>query len=140
MDYIDDYKSCNRTYATLLIYPGEISADTVTHLLGLEPTRTSKAEDFPVKIVNGWFLSSKGHVQSKDSRRHIDYLLGLILPLKDKLEELKDTGACIEICCYWESASGNGGPTMSPPQMSILGELEIELWWDIWFSEHDSSV
>ena len=138
MKYLDNYQACNRTYATLLIYPGEASIESISFTLGLKPTHTSEAQDLPRKKLRGWFLSTQESINSKDSRRHIDHLIDLILPLIEKLDKLRESGVRIEICCFWESASGNGGPTMSPTQMKALGELNLELWWDIWFSDDEN--
>ena len=137
MNYIDDYKSCSRTYATLLIYTGGAPPDTITFTLGLAPTRVSVAQSEPRKKVNCWFLSSQDIIESKDSRRHIDYIVALVLPVKEKLAQLQSEGCRIEVSCFWESVSGNGGPTISPSQMKALGELNLELWWDIWFAERE---
>ena len=137
MNYIDDYKSCSRTYATLLIYTGERSPGEITLALGLAPTRVSVAQNGPRDKVNGWFLSSQGIIESKDSRRHIDYIVALVHPLEEKLAQIQRNGCRIEVSCFWESASGNGGPSMSPSQMKALGELNLELCWDIWFAERE---
>lgn len=135
MEYIDDYPSCSRTYATLLIYPKGQHPDEITKTLGMHPTRISVKGDGPLgrKRVNGWFLSSQEIVESKDSRRHIDWLLDQIDPISLKITELQNSGARIKISCFWESISGNGGPTLSPKQMKRLASYNIELWWDIWF-------
>jgi hypothetical protein len=37
--------------------------------------------------------------------------------------------------CPWESKSGQGGPTMDPEQMKILGKLNIELGFEFWYCE-----
>ena len=137
MNYIDDYKSCVRTYATLLIYTGDRPPDDITVALGLAPTRVSLAQDLPRKKLNGWFLSSQDLVDSRDSRRHIDYIVSLVLPIREMIAQLQGEGCRVELSCFWESVSGNGGPTMSPSQMKALGELNIELWWDIWFAEQE---
>ena len=135
MSYIDYYKSCNRTYATLLIYTGETLPDEVTRVLGISPTRISLAVDTPRRNLNGWFLSSQDVIESKDSRSQIDYIIEVISPVKEKIVQLQSAGFDIGVLCFWESATGNGGPTLSPRQMRVLGELNIELSWDIWFAD-----
>lgn len=134
MTYIDDYSSCERTYATLRIYPGEVSPFVVTQALGLEPTRISvKGEKSPLH-VNGWFFSSQGTIESKDSRRHIDWLLDQVEPVAKELDALRLSGAKADISCFWESSTGNGGPTLSPEQMKRLCQMNLSVGWDVWFS------
>ena len=134
IDYIDDYSACDRTYATLRIYPSDKPPQHITDFLGIEPTRTSIYSEDKGK-VNGWFLSSQDYVTSRDSRRHIDWILDQIEPLKIKFLELHKSKIMIDICCFWESSTGNGGPTISPKQMKRLVKFDLELWWDVWFSE-----
>jgi hypothetical protein len=80
----DAYRTCERTCAKLLIYPGEMHPSRVTELLGVSPTRQVVAGEVSPPIssglrrvgkINGWFLSSEEHVESKDVRRHLDWLL-----------------------------------------------------------------
>lgn len=137
MSYIDDYSSCSRTYATLLIYTGEVPPGEVTRILGIPPTTISIAADIPRKKVNGWFLSSQDIIESKDSRRHIDYIIEVVSPVKDRIGQLQSRGFQIGVLCFWESATGNGGPTLSPNQMKELGQLNLELSWDIWFADSE---
>jgi hypothetical protein len=46
-------------------------------------------------------------------------------------------GFKIDITSFWVSTSGNGGPTISPYQMRRLADLEIEIWWDIYFYDDE---
>ena len=34
------------------------------------------------------------------------------------------------ISCFWVSASHHGGPVLSPKEMRILADLDIEIWFD----------
>lgn len=136
MDYIDDYAACEETYATFQIYPSNKDPDEVTNYLGIKPSKTVLAgmAGGNRRAINGWFLSTKGKVSSKDSRRHIDWLLDKIQHAAEQIRELKNNGARVDICCFWISATGNGGPVLSPRQMTRLSDLDLDVWWDIWFS------
>src|SRR4051812_35833881 len=98
--YDDDYATCAKTHATLLIYPGDIDPVVVTERLGIEPTCWQRRGEViprpgrPPKIapVSGWFLKSKGEVESRDSRRHIDWLLDLVAPKADAVRSLQEIG------------------------------------------------
>ena len=139
-DYDDDYETCARTYATLCIYPGEIDPDAVTERLGIEPSgwqrrgETSHASGrMPtVATLNGWFLCSRGEIESRDSRRHIDWLLSQLMPKAEAVHSLQMMGCRMDISCYWLSQQGEGGPTLRPAQMRKLADLNIELWFDFY--------
>lgn len=51
------------------------------------------------------------------------------------LVALQAAGAKVELYTFWESASGQGGPTLFPSQMKRLGELGIDVEWDFRFPE-----
>ena len=74
--YNDDYKTCSTTYATLRIIG--LSPDEVTLRLGVSPTDSFARGDVRHAARmrhDGWFLSSKEAVDSKDVRRHLDWIL-----------------------------------------------------------------
>ena len=138
--YDDDYPTCARTYATLRIYPGLLDPAIVTERLGLDPSGVQRVSDARQAIgrrpgcvpLNGWFLSTKGLLKSKDTRRHLDLLLERIGPKKEALHSLRSEGARMDISCFWASEEGHGGPTISPAQMGMLAELDLELWIDLY--------
>jgi len=135
MNYIDDYSACERTYATLRIYPSSISTDEISKFLGLKPTRTSLAGVKSAQHINGWFLSTQGQLESRDCRRHIDWLLDQIESVQTEFIELLAKEVEVDISCFWVSSTGNGGPTICPLQMSRLVKFNLSVSWDIWFSE-----
>ena len=132
MNYIDDYSSCERTYATLRIYPAVASPSEVSKRIGLNPTNASIANTKHLNQVNGWFLSSEGVVNSKDSRRHIDWLLDQIEPVQTEFLKLTNLEAKANISCYWLSSQGHGGPIISPYQMERLVKLNLSVDWDVY--------
>lgn len=133
IEYNDNYETCYKTYATFRIYTGEIDPNKITEILNIEPSEVIlKGMGRRKNFVNGWFISSEDKIDSKDSRRHIDWLLNQIYPLKDKILELISKDYKIDISCYWSSMHGTGGPTLSPYQMKKLSELNIEIWFDFY--------
>lgn len=136
--YNDDYETCNETYVTLRLNSDSLSPQAITNFLGIEPSETiekgvgTNILTHEVTNHNTWLLTSENIINSKDSRRHIDYLVDKLLPIREKLKILASHGAKIDICCLWFSESGHGGPTLSPQQLSKLGELGIDLWFDFY--------
>ncbi len=144
-DYDDDYPTCRGTYAGLRIYHDDLDPDRITGLLGIEPSDTQvKGRVITTQYgrkfkppIGGWFLSSKGIVESRDVRRHVDWILDRLESKDDALKGLQADGHRMDISCFWFSASGHGGPTLSPAIMKRLGELEIEIWFDIYGGPND---
>lgn len=140
--YNDGYRTCESTYAELRIYSGDLPPSEVTQLLRLSPsevhekgqTRRSRLGRTHVLHLNGWFLSSEGHLASKDLRRHLDWLLGALGPSLDGLTELQSrSDVRVTVACIWRSAHGHGGPVLWPEQMRRLAELDLEVGFDVYF-------
>lgn len=142
--YDDTYATCARTYAILLIYPGEIDPAAVTDRLGIEPSSWQRRGEFAVRTgrpgpkrvapLSLWSLTSKGQVASRDSRRHVDWLLERVASKAEVIRSLQEAGCRMAVNCFWRSQSGHGGPTIPPTQMRRLAELDIELWFDFYDS------
>jgi hypothetical protein len=132
-----EYPTCERTYATLRIYPESLDPSEVTARLGIEPTawqrrgETRRPGSRPAKL-NGWFLTSERAVDSRDVRKHLDWLLGRVGPRADALLALQANGCRMDVSCLWVSASGHGGPSVLPAQMRELARLNLELWFDVY--------
>jgi hypothetical protein len=139
-DRDNDYPTCARTYATLRIYRDDLDPNSVTRLLGVEPTRTqvkgwsctgASGRTFTPE-VGGWFLSTKGQVESKDVCRHLDWLAAKLAGRDDALQLLRAEGHRMDVFCYWLSAEGHGGPMLSPEIMRRFGELELQVGFDVY--------
>jgi hypothetical protein len=136
--YSDDYETCKETYATLCVYPGALDPDEVSQRLRISPStvqREGEPRGSSIVKLNGWFLCSREHVASRDARRHIDWVLDRVEPAAADLEELRESGARVDLSCYWLSSSGHGGPTVSPPQSRRLAALRLDCWFDVYFTE-----
>jgi hypothetical protein len=139
-DYYDEYPTCSRTYARLLIYHDDLNPDQITGLLDIQPTYsqvTGKTITRPsgkrfTPPIGLWSLSTEGEVDSRDVRRHLDWILDRLAGKDEALKRLQAEGHRMQVSCYWVSAEGQGGPTLSPAIMRRLGELEVELWFDFY--------
>lgn len=122
--YNDNYPTCTKTYATLRICS---RSSDVSERLNLNPTRTAINDN-----LNIYLYSTENIVQSKDVRRHIDYLIEMFKSKVEILNEIQSEKSKIDIMCYWLSENGNGGPILSPKQLTELGKLNIEIWFDVY--------
>jgi hypothetical protein len=120
-----------------------LDPDEVTSLLGVTPTEIQRAGDprspkaDKVHKCSGWFLSTESLLTSLDARHHLDWILERVSDKRRELAILRDRGYLLDACCRWDSKSGQGGPTLSPPQMLGFAQLGIELWFDIYFDDLD---
>jgi len=81
-----------------------------------------------VGTVNSWLLTTENDVLSKDLRTHLSWLMDKIEPSGQALKELQqEPGIQMSVRCYWESAHGDGGPTLWPEQMKRMAELNLEI-------------
>ncbi len=133
----DEYKTCERTAATLRIATGAMPPDNVTELLGITPTGITVLGQ-PSQVasrrvlhrggVNLWWLDSESFVISKDLRRHVDGIIKVVYPSKEALFRLQEMAEVkMDVSCVWWSRYGDGGPALWPEQMLRLAELNLEI-------------
>ncbi len=143
--YWDDDSTCTRTYATLRIVHRDAHPEAVTALLGLEPSdlwvkgelrRMRDGEWCDVRRPNKesrWMLTSDEQLDSRDSLRHIDWVLEGFETKNAEFFQLASAGWEFMMAVYWESEHGDGGPRTTPLTMQRLSDLGIELWYDVYF-------
>ncbi len=136
----DNYETCDKTHVVLRVYSGRLHPSRVTELLGISPTKHVAAGEpgrvnslgrAPVGKLNGWFLSSEGNVESKDTRRHLDWLIAKLQHSRDAIHRLQARPDIrMSVNCIWWSRHGDGGPTLWPEQMRALADLNLECSFD----------
>lgn len=140
--YDDEYATCERVRATLRVYGDDLDPAVATGRLKIVPTSSQEKGEVRTNSlgrqraikIGAWFLSSEGSVRSKDLRRHLDWLLGHLLPRAEALRGLQEMeGVTMNVNCIWWSATGGGGPTLWPEQMRGLADLNLECSFDIAF-------
>jgi hypothetical protein len=140
-DYNDSYPTCVETYSTLRIFSDDMPPESVTRLIGVEPTKSFRKGDSHTRgrlrrKANGWFYSTEALSKSKDTRCHLDLVLSVLDGKDTAIKALHDAGCKIDITSYYVS-TGQGGPWLMPPQMLRLGMLGIGVWWDVYFHGGD---
>lgn len=143
MKYDDNYATCERTVIELRIYSESILPAEISQRMSIKPSSmlvkdqrlfTNLGDRQRIVKVNSWILSSEKHVESKDARRHLDWLLAQIEVEKDALLQIQRIdGVTMFVTCIWWSALGNGGPVFWPRQLRSLGALELEFEIDVAF-------
>src|SRR5713226_10670143 len=115
--YVDSYSTCAVTHASLGIFHDDLDPEEITRLLGLQPTRGWKRGEprnprarTPIPAKFGvWLLSTRGIVQSRDVRRHIDWLLDRAEPRGAVFKMLHERGCRTDLRCFWLSRGRAGG-------------------------------
>lgn len=135
-EYDDSYPTCSETHVSLCLYHATSDPEGASTTLGITPSKSARSggnDMRPTRRPSSWILSSDDQVDSRDIRRHLDWLLSQLVGNEAGLHQLTDAGWRGVVSCYWMSATGHGGPWITSPQMRALGELGLELQFDIYF-------
>ena len=141
--YDDAYPTCLRTCATLRIFSEHLNPDKITGCIGVSATSSFRKGD-PHNLGklrrknHGWFFTTEGLSDSRDSRRHLDLILDRLAGRENAIRELREKGCDIDITCFYDSI-GQGGPWLMPYQMRVLGLLDIEIWYDVYFAGEEEA-
>jgi len=136
----DANPNCAETFASLRLYGDDLVPEEITRVLHLEATEsapkgrqtvspTGRSRTAP---TGRWILESQIHIHSSDLEKHIEWLL-------DRLDETGLVPANIpgvsraDVFCYWMSATGHGGPELSPEVLGRLAKYRLTLGLDIYF-------
>lgn len=152
-EYADDYGTCKRCSVSLVLYHESSEPAVVSGILGLaphhiysaEPRRVDRRSSNTSDVVDAvtaakpscWVLSSDGVIESRDVRRHLDWLLSLAGTRGDALRQLRAVGWRASVTVFWVSATGHGGPVLEPYELAALGELGLPIWFDIYFTDRE---
>jgi len=141
--YDDECMSCKKTYSTLRLFSDTLTPARISSALGLEPTQSLvKGEPISAHVPrartqHGWLLCTEHRVFSRDTRRHIDWLLEGLGSRPESLALLRSDEVSADIFTYWVSARGQGGPILSPPQLTKLAHFGLECIFDIYSAPND---
>ena len=150
--------NCARTFASLCFYGDHLISDELTRILGVAPSESAAKGD-QAAAPNGrvrtaatgrWILSSENAVASFDVNDHVLWLLKQIMVLPPPYPPFSHAGPSRNgsagkpwsiagvtrawVNCYWESATGQGGPSLPPDLMFWLGMYQLELNFDVYFA------
>lgn len=147
--YLDENADCERAAARILIYPGAHTPDWVTETLQVEPTQTvrggvpqlnPRSGIMHTPPLNLWEVDSEEAVDSRELRRHLDWVLDRIEPASQALRQLQaDPEVEMRMGSSWWSASGKGGPTLWPTQMRRMARLGLSWSVDAMFFGDEES-
>lgn len=137
------YTTCAETHSTLRIFSDKLSPPQITAALQVEPTSSFHQGDLHAqgklrRKTNGWFYSTEAMCDSNDGRHHLDLILSAFEEKARAFDKLRQRGGAIDIVSYWVS-TGQGGPVLMPRHLLELGQLGVEVWWDMYFQAGDDA-
>ena len=127
------------------IYGKELDPAAVTDDLALHPKQVRRVgeERGNASIWQESMWSYDGFPQGESAKswdsldEALVFVLQKLWPLRSKLEEYKQRHKVILWCGHFQS-SFDGGPTLSPSTLKMLGEFGVEMFIDNYFSEPDT--
>ena len=141
-DYDDNYSTCAETSASFRIKHISLDPATITEVLGLTPSWGGKKGETwdglsrPARF-GLWAIDSANNVQSRDLRRHLDWILEHLKGKEIAITNLRSQGHIMDVFCNWARLGGTGGPTISPQNMLGLSNLGLELAFEFWVVDEE---
>ena len=148
MSALDENPNCSRTYATFRVSGDALDPDEVGAVLGLTPTRAfAKGQAVPVgrkgkttrrQRTGVWLLGSEDRTESTSLERHLIHLLDAVEHATPALATWRaERGLAVDFFCFWESATGHGGPELSPGTLARIAALDATLGIDFYSLDAD---
>lgn len=149
MSALEENPNCARTRASFRLVGDALDPDEVSAELGLAPTWTAaKDQEIPVgrqgrtsrrQSTGVWLLASEDHVDSTAVERHLVHLLDAVEPASAAVDALRRRQELrADFFCYWPSATGHGGPEVSPGTLRRIAALDAALGFDFYKSASGS--
>jgi hypothetical protein len=134
----EDFPNCRGTHATLFIQHADLEPEELTKRFGVQPTHSfrkgEKNNKWGVVIELGsWSFSTKAAIDSRDLRRHLDWLIDQFAGTENVFAELRAGGYSLRVVCNWEAegfADGPGyfgGPSLSSRNRQGLAGLSLDI-------------
>jgi hypothetical protein len=85
-----------------------LDPDEITKILKVEPSETQRAgeprssKSKKLNKASGWFISTKGILNSLDSRHHLDWILEKVATKEKELKRFQSRGYLVDVCVRWE--------------------------------------
>lgn len=130
--YLDENPNCARTFASFrLIGQPPFDPAEVTSRIGIDPDTTTR-----LRSRGGWLITSEHRLDTTSIERHLRVLLDLLEPHKAAILALiEDADLRADFFCLWRSATGHGGPEISPATLARIAALRASLGFDFYSTE-----
>jgi hypothetical protein len=130
MTALDENPNCARTHATFRLTGDSLDPDEISAALGIPAGRGGTIRRQRTRV---WLLASEHTVESTSLERHLIHLLDAIEPAAATVDTLRrEYDLRADFFCYWLSATGHGGPELSPDTLRRIAELDAVLGIDFY--------
>lgn len=138
---LDDNPNCAETYATFRLAGDRLIAAEVTRRLGLEPEFAAEKGDARsegggrnvTQRTGVWSITSRGELETTSVEQHVLFLLSRLEPVSEALREVVERQALeANFFCYWVSATGHGGPDLTPETLRRIADVGAGLGFDFY--------
>jgi Domain of unknown function (DUF4279) len=130
MTALDENPNCARTHATFRLTGDSLDPDEISAALGIPAGREGTIRRQRTRV---WLLASEHTVESTSLERHLIHLLDAIEPAAATVGTLRrEYDLRADFFCYWLSATGHGGPELSPDTLRRIAELDAVLGIDFY--------
>lgn len=134
--------NCQETYASFRLGGHALNTGEVTTRIGLAPDfAIERGERRQGDDVRGgvWLLGTRGRLESTNVERHLILLLDMLEPRRDEvLAVAAEQGLSLDFFCFWVSATGHGGPEVSPETLARIAALHSSLGFDFYDGSSDN--
>jgi hypothetical protein len=130
--YFGEDESIRECNVSLRIGGNFTDASLITRRLQIDPTRAYGKDEKYVSKTTGetfehpighWSISSEA-LNSTSVERHCEFLLNIIEPVKEAIQEfINDPNVWVSIVFWWASTVGHGGYSISPDKAIRLASL-----------------
>ena len=145
----EDNPNCEQTYASFRLAGDRLIAAEVTRRLGLEPDfvaekgeiRSAGKARSVAQPIGVWSITSRHALETTSIERHLLFLLQRLDPVSDAIQETVERQKLEAVfSCYWLSATGHGGPGLTPETLRRIADLGARLEIDFYgpFPETDA--
>jgi hypothetical protein len=123
--------------AAFCVHSDTLSPEQMEAIIGLPPTRSHRIGEPRSKSGKSgvhdrhYFSIQSSVVESAALDAHIEEILSLIEPRKERLKQL-ESEASLCIFCGFSSGNGQGGFSLSPPLLSRLAHLGLAVVLDLY--------
>lgn len=132
--------TCLETFATFRIFSDLMHPDEIENVLAIEATtklpRDPSSRYRPRRETNLWEWCTRSMVDSRNNTAHLTAIIDRVTPRARALKKLQIRSCQTDISNYWVS-SGQGGPTLNVEMMQALADLNLSIWWDVYFGKED---
>lgn len=131
--------NCQKTYAAFRLLGDLLNPIEITSRLGIIPSKAfAKGQVWDKAGIRNcatgiWKLSSKGHLETTSLENHLIFLLEQLEPITSGIiQSIGELSLQADFFCYWLSATGHGGPILSPTVLRRISNLQASLSLDFY--------